>query len=201
MMTGLVVAGYQYWIWSQARSSAETLTQDEVEEYEALKEQKHLSSTAITTQEPSYIEERDYSEGEKVGALIIPKLEENNHFSVYWGTDENTLQAGVGMFDSDLTTTPLGRKHTVLSGHRDTVFHNLGKLGEGDELMVEFDGNLYVYEIQTTWITDAEDRSVIVDKESATLTLTTCYPFDFFGNAPDRYIVQSKLTSIYPIPD
>ncbi|MCU5121344.1 class D sortase, partial [Bacillus cereus] len=29
-----------------------------------------------------------------------------------------------------------------------------------------------------------------------TLTLTTCYPFDYIGDAPDRYIIESSLLSI-----
>jgi len=44
-----------------------------------------------------------------------------------------------------------------------------------------------------TWITDPEDRSVIVDKDESMLTLTTCYPFDFIGNAPERYIIEAEL--------
>ncbi|MGB3924811.1 MAG: hypothetical protein WBH95_09850 [Caldicoprobacterales bacterium] len=35
-------------------------------------------------------------------------------------------------------------------------------------------------------------RTVIVDKDESVLTLTTCYPFDYIGAAPKRYIVQSK---------
>lgn len=28
------------------------------------------------------------------------------------------------------------------------------------------------------------------------LTLTTCYPFEYIGNAPDRYIIEANLLSI-----
>jgi len=34
---------------------------------------------------------------------------------------------------------------------------------------------------------------VIVPIDHAVLTVTTCYPFDFIGNAPDRYIVSADL--------
>ena len=43
------------------------------------------------------------------------------------------------------------------------------------------------------WITDAEDRTVIVEKDKPTLTLTTCYPFNYIGDAPDRYIIEASL--------
>ncbi|TKH84963.1 sortase domain-bontaining protein, partial [Bacillus cereus] len=50
--------------------------------------------------------------------------------------------------------------------------------------------------INKHWITDSEDRTVIVEKSEPTLTLTTCYPFDYIGDAPDRYIIESSLLSI-----
>ncbi|PFW66007.1 class D sortase, partial [Bacillus pseudomycoides] len=53
------------------------------------------------------------------------------------------------------------------------------------------------YEIQKTWITHADDRTVIIKKEEPILTLTTCYPFDYIGDAPDRYIIEAKLTGSY----
>ncbi|SCL86021.1 LPXTG-site transpeptidase family protein [Bacillus wiedmannii] len=45
------------------------------------------------------------------------------------------------------------------------------------------------------WITDAEDRTIIVEKDKPTLTLTTCYPFIYIGDAPDRYIIEASLIS------
>ncbi len=48
-----------------------------------------------------------------------------------------------------------------------------------------------------TWITHADDRTVIIKKEEPILTLTTCYPFNYIGDAPDRYIIEAKLTASY----
>ncbi len=136
-----------------------------------------------------------YSNGENIGQLSIPQL--NKTYETFWGTDDATLNRGVGMYVSEWTTTPDEKGHTVLSGHRDTVFSELGELVIGDQLIVEFEGFQYVYEIDDTWITDAEDRTVIVKKDEATLTITTCYPFQYVGAAPDRYIIQSHLIATY----
>jgi sortase A len=38
------------------------------------------------------------------------------------------------------------------------------------------------------------DKSVIVPTEDATLTLTTCYPFNHIGITTDAFIVTAKLT-------
>lgn len=137
----------------------------------------------------------ELKEGEKVAMLHIPKIKKK--FSVYWGADDATLKKGVGMFVSDVTTTPSGGGHTVLSGHRDTVFTDLGELKEKDTLVLEYDNKTYTYEIQKIWITHADDRTVIIKKEEQILTLTTCYPFNYIGDAPDRYIIEAKLTASY----
>lgn len=131
-----------------------------------------------------------YEIGEKVAKLKIPKI--GNQYSVYWGTDDKTLDKGVGMYVSKWTVTPDFQGHVVMTGHRDTVFVELGKLEEGDVLEVCYDDEIYTYLVDNIWITDPEDRSVIVDKDEPTLTLVTCYPFDFIGAAPERYIVQAK---------
>lgn len=138
--------------------------------------------------------EVSYHAGDRFGELIIPKL--GMVYEVYWGTDDDTLKKGVGYHDSKFTTPPSGMGHTVLSGHRDTVFSELGDMEEGDRLYIDVEGKVYEYQIRDIWITDAEDRTVIVEKDTPTLTLTTCYPFNFFGVAPDRYIIQAELTDI-----
>ncbi|MGJ9384692.1 class D sortase [Salipaludibacillus sp. CF4.18] len=138
--------------------------------------------------------EYNYEAGDEIGELFIPRLE--RIYEVYWGTDEDTLDQGVGYHDSDFTTPPDGLRHTVLSGHRDTVFQKLADLVEGDRLYVSFEEDVYEYQIREIWITNAEDRTVIIHKDKPTLTLTTCYPFEFLGAAPDRYIIQAELISI-----
>ncbi|MBU5465380.1 class D sortase [Virgibacillus sp. MSJ-26] len=129
--------------------------------------------------------------GDQMATLVIPSID--LVFDVFLGTDDDVLAKGVGMYQSDLTTTPDVGGHTVLSGHRDSVFSPVGELEHGESLYVRYQGIDYHYEIEKTWITDAEDRSVIVEKDEPTLTLSTCYPFRFVGSAPDRYIVEAKL--------
>lgn len=133
-----------------------------------------------------------YNEGDQVATLFIPKISQT--YEVFWGTNEETLKKGVGMYVSQWTVTPDQEGHTVLSGHRDTVFRPLGELENGDRLYVTYKGIDYEYIIQKIWITHANDRTVIVEKDEAILTLTTCYPFYYVGSAPERYIIQASLT-------
>lgn len=186
---GLFMGSYYAVEWYKGKSSAQELTKEEIKSLKNIQDNQLSHETPVTSQVPS--SQTEHKEGEKVAMLNIPKIKKK--FSIYWGANDATLKKGVGMFVSDLTTTPSGGGHTVLSGHRDTVFTELGELKEKDNLIVEYDNTMYTYEIQKMWITHADDRTVIVKKEETTLTLTTCYPFDYIGDAPDRYIIEAKL--------
>lgn len=189
MAIGLFMGSYYAVEWYKGKSSAQELTKEEIKSLKNIQDNQLSHETPVTSQVPS--SQTEHKEGEKVAMLNIPKIKKK--FSIYWGANDATLKKGVGMFVSDLTTTPSGGGHTVLSGHRDTVFTELGELKEKDNLIVEYDNTMYKYEIQKMWITHADDRTVIVKKEEPTLTLTTCYPFDYIGDAPDRYIIEAKL--------
>jgi len=192
---GFLVVVYSGWNYFQATQSVQEIP----EKSEA------VEAAAINIPEKNIPEKIDEEEtvnpstlnyeidaGSEIAMLDIPAM--NKRFITYWGADEITLDQGVGMYVSEWTTVPNREGgHTVLSGHRDTVFTGLDELGQGDILEVHYDGETFEYEINKTWITDAEDRTVIVEKEEPTLTLTTCYPFDFIGYAPDRYIIEATL--------
>lgn len=132
--------------------------------------------------------------GATIGQLIIPKI--GAYLPIVEGTDDQSLEKGVGKYRGYGTVAPDQTGHVVLSGHRHTVFRKLGQLRNGDKLYVKYKNHIYTYQIRKTWITHAEDRTVIVPIPRPVLTVTTCYPFDYKGNAPDRYIVRADLIRI-----
>lgn len=133
-------------------------------------------------------------QGEKLGKLVIPKL--GQIFPIVKGTDPESLKKGVGLYQGYGTVYPGETGHVVLSGHRDTVFQDLGKLTKGDRLYIEYGNKTFIYQIRKHWITHADDRTVIVPISRPVLTLSTCYPFDYVGDAPDRYIIRAELIQI-----
>lgn len=133
--------------------------------------------------------ERTFESGEKIGDLVIPKI--NARIPIYHGTDEDELQKGVGHFAGSVL--PGEDDNSVLSGHRDTVFRKLGEVGKGDKLIVKASYGTFTYRVKKVRIVDADDRTVIVPKPRATLTVSTCYPFDFIGSAPERYVLVADL--------
>lgn len=128
-------------------------------------------------------------EGDNIGSLSISVLEQK--LPIFQGTGTKELKKGVGHYIQSVL--PGEEDNCVLSGHRDTVFAKLGKLKIGDQLIIETSAGTFTYVIKKLRIVDKDDRTVIVPTDHAVLTLTTCYPFRFVGNAPYRYIISSDL--------
>lgn len=132
--------------------------------------------------------------GDQIGELIIPRI--GGILPIVEGTDPDSLEKGVGKYRGYGTVAPDQTGHVVLSGHRDTVFRKVGKLQDGDRLYIRYKGKIYTYQIRKRWVTHADDRTVIVPINKPVLSLTTCYPFDYVGSAPDRYIIRADLIDI-----
>ena len=128
-------------------------------------------------------------EGDNIGSLTIPAL--NRKLPILQGTGVEELKKGVGHFTQSVL--PGEEDNCVFSGHRDTVFRQIGNLKIGDQLIVQTSAGTFTYEVNGTRIVHEDDKTVIVPTENAILTLTTCYPFNYLGDAPDRYIVSAAL--------
>ncbi|WP_019154447.1 class D sortase [Robertmurraya massiliosenegalensis] len=126
--------------------------------------------------------------GEVVGVLEIPQIEAN--LAIVEGTNEDELAKGVGHLKE--SAYPDQNNQIVLSGHRDTVFRRMGELNIGDELIIALPYGRYIYKITDTKIVDANNTTVIKNTfPHEELIVTTCYPFTFIGNAPERYIITA----------
>jgi sortase A len=133
--------------------------------------------------------------GDVIGTLSIPRMKKT--IKIIEGTGSKELKLGVGHYVKSVL--PGVSDNSVLAGHRDSVFRNLGDLKLGDLMTVRTSYGTFVYEVHKIRIVGANDRTVIVPTDDAVLTLSTCYPFRFVGNAPKRYIVQAGLVIGEPI--
>lgn len=129
--------------------------------------------------------------GELIGELIVPRI--GAILPIVYGTDEEELAKGVGQYIGYGTVLPGQTGHSVLAGHRETVFRRAGEIEIGDRLYVKMNGYTHTYQVRKHWIVDEDDRTVIVPLEEPTLTLVTCYPFNLVGSAPERYIIRAEL--------
>jgi len=133
--------------------------------------------------------------GEQIGTLWIPRIKRS--IAIIEGTGSKELKLGAGHYIGSVL--PGVSDNSVLAGHRDSAFRNLGELKIGDFLSVRTTYGTFVYQVHKIRIVSANDRTVIVSTKDAILTLSTCYPFRFIGNAPKRYIVQANMVMGEPI--
>ncbi|MFG6495363.1 class D sortase [Fictibacillus sp. UD] len=165
------------------------MRQEEREQTFAKPETKSLATKEVSAKTELY--ENRPKEGENIGDLYIPKLKAE--LPIFHGTNEDELEKGVGHFADSVL--PGEKDNSVLSGHRDTVFRKLGEVKKGDLLVVTTDAGEFTYKVKQVRIVDKDDRTVIVPKPRATLTVSTCYPFNFVGAAPERYVLVAFLVN------
>ena len=128
--------------------------------------------------------------GELIGRVDIPRLELSA--AIAEGDDDKTLGKAVG----HLPDTPLPWERTGnvgLAAHRDGLFRRLEKIRLNDDVRLITPRGEYHYRVSRTHIVDPDDVWVLASTPIPTITLITCYPFSFVGNAPQRFIVQAEL--------
>ena len=145
-------------------------------------------NSALQTSPKKYI---PLKRGDFLGTIAIPAL--RTTLPIYEGTEKSQLKKGVGHFEGSVL--PGVKDNSVLAGHRDSVFSQLGKLKIGQLIIIDSESGVFTYRINKFRIVESDDRTVIVPTKEAILTLSTCYPFSFFGNAPKRFIVSASLIS------
>ena len=124
-----------------------------------------------------------------VAMLRIPELD--IQVAVLEGTDEVTLNRGVGHIDG--TPMPGEGGNMGLAGHRDGFFRPLKDVETGTRIELVTLTESLTYRVTDVWIVDPSDVSVLADTAEPAITLVTCYPFYFVGDAPQRYIVRAVL--------
>jgi len=121
--------------------------------------------------------------------LSIEKL--NIRVPVFDGTDDLVLNRGVGWI---IGTAKSGEAGNIgIAGHRDGFFRGLKDIALGDvvELMTLKEQATYL--VDQIEIVGPENVEVLQPRGSPSLTLVTCYPFYFIGDAPQRFIVHATL--------
>jgi sortase A len=116
---------------------------------------------------------------------------------VFEGTDDLTLNRGVGRIAG--TATPGAAGNIGIAGHRDGFFRGLKDIAVGDQIDLVTTTERSAYIVDQIEIVRPEDVSVLRPRPAPSLTLVTCYPFYFVGDAPQRFIVHASIVSHGPI--
>jgi sortase A len=91
-----------------------------------------------------------------------------------------------------VTSRPGAHGNIAIAGHRDSFFRNLGLVKRGEVIELDSMRPVQYFIVTGTHITYPEDTRWIENTPEDTITLITCYPFDYVGPAPKRYVVRGK---------
>jgi sortase A len=116
--------------------------------------------------------------------------------TVLEGSDDGTLAHGAGHIED--TPVPGEEGNIGIAGHRDTTFRAVRNLKLGDPLVLTTAGKVQRYRITWMKVVEPDDVYVLDPTKKPTLTLVTCYPFEYIGHAPHRYIIRAELISEGP---
>jgi sortase A len=107
---------------------------------------------------------------------------------IFEGTAELTLNRGIGRIEG---TAEVGASGNLgLAAHRDGYFRVLKDVHVGDTIDLQSLASATRYRVTEISVVEPTDVQVLAPTDNATLTLVTCYPFYFIGEAPQRYIVK-----------
>lgn len=108
------------------------------------------------------------------------------------GASGRTLAFAPGHLGASALPGELG--NTIIAGHRDTHFQFLRNVTAGDVIGIESpDRQRYVYEVVDVDIVDSRRGSLLLDTDTAMLTLVTCYPFEAReAGGPLRFVVTAR---------
>jgi sortase A len=131
-----------------------------------------------------------------VGRIDIPRV--GLSAIIVEGTDGRALRRGVGHVEG--TAFPGERGNIGLAGHRDTYFRKLRGVAPGDRIRLWTPDGVFDYEVDSTLVVDPRRGDLLDDagRDSATLTLVTCYPFRWVGPAPERLVVVAHEQPEHP---
>jgi LPXTG-site transpeptidase (sortase) family protein len=112
---------------------------------------------------------------------------------VHEGIDSNTLQLAVGHIPA--TALPGQAGNVGVAGHRDTFFRGLKDLRSKDEVRFSTLNGDFKYVVESLIIVEPDNVGVLASPTGNVLTMVTCYPFSFIGNAPKRFVVRARQVS------
>ena len=124
-------------------------------------------------------------DGRPIGLIEIPRL----------GLSSVVLEGD----DTAALLLPWHGGNTVFAAHRDTFFRPLAHIRKGDVIKFSTADAALEYVVKELKVVEPTAVEVLEPTSAATLTLITCFPFDYIGPAPQRFIVRAERRSSSPL--
>lgn len=196
LLLGLIT----YYMWREYNDPHEvyhTETTDQPEESGPESQPETESEAAVYYYPPGTLidtpERKAYVDGDMT--LYIPRIQFEG--PVLDGVTNDVLEKGVGLFDQAQLPGPMSNNSNVsIAGNREETgkeFYEIDKLEIGDQIILTYQENTYVYVVEETFVTGSEDWEPIKVREFSCVTLQSRTPI---GSGVDRIFVVGRLDKI-----
>jgi sortase A len=185
LITGASLIGFVLWSEMESRNYQAS----QMREFEqSISEQRTLQEIApVAPKAPPPIHQSRGLDPLLIGRLEVPRL--GLDVMVREGTESNTLRKAVGHLRG--TALPGQPGNFVVAGHRDSFFRDLRSIQNGDEIRVTTLAGNFTYRVDALSVVAPDDLNPIQGTTTPAITLITCFPFDYVGPAPRRFIVRA----------
>jgi sortase A len=172
LIVGLLALGYSVYAVVDARA---------YQTYEQAKFESKLETGKRQPPPPLIVE------GSIIGEIQVSRL----HLKaiVVQGDSNTILRRAVGHVPE--TALPGEPGNVALAGHRDTFFRALRNIRRGDAITLKTSDRDFEYVVDSMAVVASSEVGVLSASSAYTLTLITCFPFDYIGFAPNRFVVRA----------
>jgi sortase A len=108
---------------------------------------------------------------------------------VYASASELSLDRGAGIIDG--MSYPHEPGHIGIAGHRDGHFRAFKDIAIGDRIILDALDSEKLFVVDDIRVINPDQVEYLQETRDARVTIVTCYPFYFVGDAPQRFIVRA----------
>ena len=126
--------------------------------------------------------------GEPIGTLEIARVGLSG--VVVEGDEDSVLDRAIGHLPD--TPLPWHTGNSALAAHRDALFRPLKGVRLGDILRLRTPHGDFEYLVREILIVKPDALWVLDPTPVSMLTLISCWPFNYIGSAPERFIVRAE---------
>lgn len=119
--------------------------------------------------------------------LEVPTLDMN--VAVYATDSDLHLDLGSGVIQG--MDYPHENGHIGIAGHRDGYFRALQNVAVGDKLLLHTLNGVKAFVVEELLVINPNEVDHLAATDEQRLTIVTCFPFYFVGDAPQRYLVRA----------
>jgi sortase A len=176
----LIAGGTALLLWVGAQL---LLTASYRRQYEAT-----LGTMRTAMSDPRHAVPASLDSGDPVGVLKIARI--GLVGVVAEGDGDGVMAHAIGHLSD--TPLPWQSGNSALAAHRDGLFRPLRDVRSGDLIRLETPHGDFDYRVRQTLVVAPEDLWVLDPTPMTMITLISCYPFDYVGPAPQRFVVRAE---------